>query len=81
MSVKEVVPRALARRDIEEAIDHYLEEAGGKAALGFIDEIERAFRHIACRPAAGSPRYVHELDLPEGLAGEALSVPRLLHGA
>ena len=64
MSVKEVVPRALARRDIEEAIDHYLEEAGGKAALGFIDQIERAFRHIACRPAAGSPRYAHELDLP-----------------
>ena len=64
MSGKEVVPRALARRDIDEAIEHYLNEAGGRAALGFIDGLERAFLHIARRPAAGSPRYAHELDLP-----------------
>ena len=64
MSVKEIVPRALARRDVDEAIEHYLNEAGGKAALGFIDKLERAFLHIARRPAAGSPRYAHELDLP-----------------
>ena len=64
MSVKEVVPRALARRDIDEAIEHYLNEAGGKAALGFIAGLEHAFRQIARHPAAGSPRHAHELDLP-----------------
>ena len=49
MSVKAVVPRALARRDVDEAIDHYLSEAGEKAALGFIDDLERAFSHVARR--------------------------------
>ena len=64
MSVKAVVPRAQARRDVDEAIDHYLGEAGEKAALGFIDDLERVFSHVAHRPAAGSPRYAHALDLP-----------------
>ena len=64
MSVRAVVPRALARRDVDEAIDHYLSEAGEEAALGFIDDLERVFSHVAHRPAAGSSRYAHELDLP-----------------
>lgn len=95
MSVKAVVPRALARRDVDEAIDHYLSEAGEKAALGFIDDLERAFSHVARRPAAGSSRYAHELDLP-GLRswplkrypylvfyaerGDSVDVWRVLHG-
>ena len=64
MSVRAVVLRALARRDVDEAIDHYLSEAGEEAALGFIDDLERVFSHVAHRPAAGSSRYAHELDLP-----------------
>lgn len=64
MSGKPVVPRAQAGRDIEDAIDRYLAEAGGKAALGFIDALERAWQHISRHPATGSPRHAHELDLP-----------------
>lgn len=64
MSTKPVVPREQARRDIEEAVDHYVREAGEKVALGFIDMVETVYRAIASHPAAGSPRYAHELNLP-----------------
>ncbi|HEY2482449.1 MAG TPA: type II toxin-antitoxin system RelE/ParE family toxin [Caulobacteraceae bacterium] len=64
MTAKPVVPREQAVRDIEDAVDHYYREAGERVALGFIDEVERAFRAIARSPAAGSPRYAHELGLP-----------------
>jgi toxin ParE1/3/4 len=65
VTVKPVVPRALARQDVDDVVDHYLADAGEKVALGFIDAVERAYRHIAAQPATGSPRYAHEL----GLAG------------
>jgi toxin ParE1/3/4 len=64
VTTKPVVPRVLARQDIDSAIDHYLAEAGEKVALGFIDALGQAFQHIARHPATGSPRYAHELDLP-----------------
>ena len=64
MSVKPVVPRALASRDVDQAIDHYLDEGGERVGLGFIDALEKAYRHIARHPASGSPRYAQELDLP-----------------
>ena len=64
MSGKPVIPRERANRDIDEAVDHYLAEAGEKTALGFINALERAYRHISRHPATGSPRYAHELDLP-----------------
>lgn len=64
MSTKPVVPRELARRDIEAALDHYLDQAGEAVASGFVDTLERAYRHIASHPASGSNRYAHELDLP-----------------
>ncbi|HEY1752491.1 MAG TPA: type II toxin-antitoxin system RelE/ParE family toxin [Caulobacteraceae bacterium] len=64
MSAKRVVPREQARRDAEEAIDHYLQEAGDRVALRFIDALEESFRRIGLSPAAGSPRYAHELGLP-----------------
>ena len=35
------------------------------AALGFIEALEAAYARIGRYPAAGSPRYAHELDLPE----------------
>jgi toxin ParE1/3/4 len=59
---KAVVPRARAQRDVEEAID-YLSENAAEAALGFVDELERAYNHIGRHPAAGSSRYAHELNL------------------
>ena len=64
MSLKRIARRPRANRDIDEAIDHYLKEAGQEAALGFLDALERAYRHIARHPASGSPRYGQELDLP-----------------
>ena len=64
MSPKRIVPRQRANRDVDEAVDYYLGEAGENAALGFIDALDRAYRHIARHPATGSPRYAHELDLP-----------------
>jgi len=63
--VKGIVPRKLAKRDVEEAIDHYLVEASAKVALGFVDELEKAYAHIARHPASGSPRYAHQLGLAD----------------
>ncbi|EME69814.1 hypothetical protein H261_11610 [Paramagnetospirillum caucaseum] len=64
MTVKTVLPRRQANRDIEEAIEHYLGEASETVALGFIDSLEQAYRHIARHPASGSSRHAHDLDLP-----------------
>ena len=64
MSPKQIIPRQRANRDVDEAVDYYLRDAGERAALGFIDALDRAYRHIARHPATGSPRYAHELDLP-----------------
>ncbi|MBC7700976.1 type II toxin-antitoxin system RelE/ParE family toxin [Aquabacterium sp.] len=64
MRCKPVVPRALANRDVDEAITHYLAEDAEQAALGLIDALEQAYIHIGRHPATGSPRYAHELNLP-----------------
>jgi toxin ParE1/3/4 len=61
---KPVVPREQANRDVDEAVAYYLIEAGKVIALGFIDALEKAYAHIGRHPAAGSPRYAHELNLP-----------------
>jgi toxin ParE1/3/4 len=61
---KRVIPRERANRDADEAVHYYLSAGGEKAALGFVDALERAYRHIARHPATGSLRYAHELDLP-----------------
>ena len=64
MTGKPVVLRELARRDVDEAVEHYLSEASPSVALAFVDALEEASRHIGERPASGSPRYAGELDLP-----------------
>lgn len=64
MSGKPVVLRERAQRDIDEAVEHELSEAGAAAALDFVDALEDARRQIGERPASGSPRHAHELDLP-----------------
>lgn len=64
MKAKPIVPRDLARRDIDEAIAYYLDEGEIEAAIGFVDALEQAYAHIGRHPAAGSPRYAHELNLP-----------------
>ena len=65
MKVKPVVPRSQADRDVDEAIAYYLEQRAVDGALGFIDALEKAYGHIGRHPAAGSPRYAHELNLPD----------------
>lgn len=62
--IKPVIPRELAKRDVDEAIDYYLTEGGLELALGFIDALEQAYIHIAHHPATGSSFYAHELNLP-----------------
>lgn len=64
MTPKPVILRALARQDVDEAVTHYQEEGGVDVAVGFIDALEAAVRHIASNPESGSPRYGHELNLP-----------------
>lgn len=64
MTGKDVVPRALAEQDVNDALDFYLAEAGQQVALNFIDALERAYQMIGEQPEAGSSRYAHELELP-----------------
>ena len=72
MKAKPVIPRELANRDVDDAVDHYLDDASEKVALGFVDELEHAYTHIGRHPSTGSPRYAHELNLP-GLRSWPLS--------
>ena len=65
MKAKLLIPREQARRDADEAIAYYLSEDDASAALGFVDALEQAYAHISRHPATGSPRYSHELNLPE----------------
>ena len=64
MKAKPVVPRELANQDVDEAIEHYINEDAEQAALNFIKVLEQAYSHIGRHPATGSPRYAHELNLP-----------------
>ncbi len=64
MKSKPIVPRELANRDVDAAIQHYLDQEAASAARGFIEALEQAYVHIGRRAATGSPRYAHELNLP-----------------
>jgi toxin ParE1/3/4 len=61
--VKHAIRSATASADIAATVEHYRSEAP-HAVGGFIDELERAVRHIELHPTSGSPRYSHELDIP-----------------
>lgn len=64
MRSKPVIARQTANRDVDEAIDHYLQEATETVALGLVDALQQAYRHIGRHPVTGSPRYGLDLDLP-----------------
>ena len=64
MKTKPVVPRVVALRDVEEAVDYYVAEASEQVALAFVDALDEAYAHLSRRPATGSVRYAHELELP-----------------
>lgn len=63
MKAKPVIPRALAMRDVDDAVEYDLSERAAPAARGFIDALEQAYSHISRSPATGSPRYAFELNL------------------
>jgi toxin ParE1/3/4 len=93
---KRLVFSIQARKDVEAAIDYYLDEDSEQAALGLIDALEKAYVHISRQPGTGSSRYAHEVNLP-GLRSwpltryphlifyvehaEHIDVWRVLHGA
>ena len=61
----DIVPRELANKDVEQAIDHDLVEATTKVALEFVDALKKAYAHIARHPASGSLRHTHQLGLAD----------------
>ena len=96
MSDKPVVLRERARNDIDDAVERYIDEAGPTVAFAFVDALERPLRGIGEHPAAGSPRYAQELEVPclrfrpAGKfpylvfyveTGSEIDVWRVLHGA
>ena len=64
MRGKPVVLRERARRDIDDAVEHYLAEAAETVALDFIDALEDTRCRIGEQPVNGSPCNTHELDIP-----------------
>lgn len=71
MTDKPAALRGRAVRDIDEAVRPYQTEAGARVAGNFIRALEYAVKRIREQPAAGSPRYATELDIP-GLRVRAL---------
>jgi toxin ParE1/3/4 len=64
LKTKPVIPCELAGKDVEHAVDYYLQEAGDQVALGFIESLQKTYNYIGRHPQTGSPRYAHELNLP-----------------
>jgi toxin ParE1/3/4 len=64
VTAKPVIPRAKARADVDFAVEYYAKEAEADVAYSFINALERAYTFIGDMPAAGSPRWSHELNLP-----------------
>ncbi|MDX8510938.1 type II toxin-antitoxin system RelE/ParE family toxin [Mesorhizobium captivum] len=64
MAAKAIIPRNLALRDIEDAVDYYAREVGPHVALGYVDDLQSAYQLIARHPASGSLRFGYEIGLP-----------------
>lgn len=47
---KEIIPRNLTHRDVDEAVTHHLENISGNVALSFIDAFETVYDHIRRHP-------------------------------
>jgi toxin ParE1/3/4 len=78
VSARSIVPRELANRDVAQAIEYYINEAGHQAASAFVDALEQAYRHISRHPASGSSRYAVELNLPGLRAWPLRSFPHVV---
>ncbi len=57
--------RAAAERDVHDAVDYYLAEAGADIAFGFIDSLETAIAHLCDFPLSGSLGFAFELEIPD----------------
>jgi len=64
VSVKPVVLRDRASRDLDDAVAHYLSEDAVDAALGLVDALQDAFALLGRHPAIGTSHYAYELDIP-----------------
>jgi len=86
--------RALATADIDDAIDHYLDEGGDQLAHRFVNVLERTVGQVQRSPLPGSQQFSYELGIPELRArklarfpyvafyvphGETIDVWRVLH--
>jgi toxin ParE1/3/4 len=70
--------RAAAKRDVDDAVDYYRDEAGSEIALGFIDSLETAITHLCQHPLSGSLRFAFELEIPDLRSCSVPRVPYLL---
>jgi toxin ParE1/3/4 len=61
---KPLVSRAIADRDIDDAVDYYTDVAGVETALRFVSELAKTKRRVAEAPRHGSPRYAPTLGTP-----------------
>jgi toxin ParE1/3/4 len=65
VSGKPVLPRKLAHRDVEAAVDYYAREAGPDIALRFIEALQSAYRAIAGHPGLGRLATRRNLPFPD----------------
>ena len=72
MTAKPVNERRRAKQDIQDAVDHYLEQGAPAAARTFLQALETAYLLISAHPSLGSPSYVERFGGPPGLRGWAL---------
>lgn len=64
MIQKQLVSRAVADHDIDDAVDHYADVAGADTASQFVRELATAKRLIVESPRLGSPRYAMTVGVP-----------------
>ena len=64
MIEKPLVSRAIADRDVDDAVDYYSDVAGADTASTFVRELAEAKRFIGEAPRRGSPRYAATLGTP-----------------
>jgi toxin ParE1/3/4 len=57
--------RERAATDVDDAVTHYLANAGTDVAARFVDAIERTVNLISRAPRSGSLRFAYELEIPE----------------
>jgi len=62
--VKPAIRSGLADGDIRQALAYYL-DISAATALRFLDALEHAVGQFQTHPGSGSPRYAHELGIPQ----------------